>query len=176
MGSVSVIRPAGQNGYRPIDLLRQHDARKSVRPGLRPERQPSVGGLQNRIAQALGAADDEGELAFAAVAQGSKPKRDVARGSGRRVFVADDDMRAVALGQQSGRLGVLAGFAALDLDDLHRAERQGSSTRRGPRGVVRRELAFRRRTQSGDAEERDLQRAPASTVWAEPTDQIFSML
>ena len=72
-----MIRPAGQNGYGPIDLLRQHDARKGVRPGLGAESEARVGGVQNRVAMAVRAADGEGELALAAVAQGGKPMGDL---------------------------------------------------------------------------------------------------
>ncbi len=140
-----MIRPAGQNGYRAIDLLRQHDARKGVRPGLGSEGEAGVGGVQHRVAVAVGAADGEGELALAAVAQGPQPAGDVARGSGWRVFVADDEIGAVAFGQQGRGLGVLARLAALDLDDFDGTQAQGPTARRGPGGVVQSELAFRRR-------------------------------
>jgi hypothetical protein len=143
---------------------------------LGSEGEAGVGGVQDRAAMAVRAADGEGELALAAVAQGAQPAGDLARGSGRRVFVADDQIGAVALGQQGGGLGLLARLAALDLDDFDGTEAERSAARRGPRGVVQRELAFRRRAQPSDAQQRDLQRAPASMVCAEPTDQIFSIL
>ncbi len=92
------------------------------------------------------------------------------------MLVTDDKVRAVALGEEGHGLGVLSGFAALDLDNVDWTKLQGATASRGSCGVIQSEFAFRRRAQPGDAEQRDLQRAPASTVWAEPTDQIFSML
>ncbi len=113
-----MIGCASQNGYRAIDLLRQHHAHKSVRPGLRPERDPAVRGLENLVAQSVGAADHESQLALAAIAQIGEPFRDLARGSGRSVFVADNETGALAPGEEGGRFGLLARFAGLDFDDV----------------------------------------------------------
>jgi hypothetical protein len=76
--------------------------------------------------------------------------------------------------QQELALGGLAGLAALQLDDLDRAEAERPARGRGAFGVVAGENRFRRAAKPADREDRDLQLATERIGGS--TDQIFSML
>ena len=50
----------GENGYRPINLLQQHDSHQLVRPSQLPERQPQLGPVAQPVGKAVRPANEEG--------------------------------------------------------------------------------------------------------------------
>src|SRR5512144_2174133 len=75
--SGAVIRMAGKNGRRAIELLGEHDAGKPVRQSERPERQLQIGAGEHLRRQPLGAADEKGEARGAAVAKSADGVREL---------------------------------------------------------------------------------------------------
>jgi hypothetical protein len=173
VGSIAVIGRPREDGGGAIDLLGQHGARQGVRPGLRSQRQGFVRGLEDGRVEAVGAADDEGDLSHAVVAQARQPLGEGARGSRRSALIAGDEP-TLGLRQQRFALGRLAGLAALNLDDGDGTQADRAARGGGALGVVEREGRFGGAPQASDAEQRDPQFAAARLGGS--TDQIFSML
>ena len=177
-GSVPMIGRARQDGHRPIDLLRQA-SRAQEREARSAGRTRSArrAALRTSVAQPVRAADDEGQPALAPVAQVRQPGR---RSRGRRGAGACSSQairRAPSRrGQKSGGLGRPCRACGPRPPRSRRGRARASGPRRWRGRRSPGELAFGRSAEAADAEQRDLQWAAGSMVWAEPTDQIFSML
>jgi len=115
-----VIRAAAEDGDGAIDLLGQHGAGQSVRPGLRTEGQHFMCAITDRGIVAIGRADQEHQLALAAVPQLADMLGEGAAGPGLAALVAGDDPGALEM-----RFELALGL--VDLDDLDRAEPQGAA-------------------------------------------------
>ncbi len=172
--SVPVVGAALQDGDGAIDLFGQHQPGERMGPGLGAERQGLVGASQKRRRQAVGAADDDHQLARPVVAQLGDAGGEGARGVGRAVFVAGDHVCAMQMLEQKVALGGLAWLAAFQLHHFDRSQPQGAAGGRRALGVITHQSRFGRATQAPDGEEDDLQLAAALAGGS--TDQIFSML
>jgi hypothetical protein len=62
-----VIRMINQNRHRPVNLLGKHHSDEAMRPGHRPERQDKLSPITGRLPMAVRTADEEGEIAGAAL-------------------------------------------------------------------------------------------------------------
>ncbi len=169
-----MIRAAGQDGHRPIDLFGQHHPGHGVGPGLGAEGEGFVGGLEDARVQPVRPADDQDQPSRPAVAQGLDPAGEGAAGPGLAVLVAGYDVGVLEVGDQDFGLGGLAGFAGLDLEDLDRTQTQRPARSRRALGVVGGQGGRRVSPQPPDRQQGDLQLA--ALMWLESTDQIFSML
>jgi hypothetical protein len=169
-----MVRAAGQDGHRPVDLLGEHGADQGVRPGLHAEGEGLVGAGQDVGREAVGAADCQHDLAHAIVAQAGEAGGEGAGGMRLAVLVATDDVSVFQVLQQELALGGLAGLAAFQLDNLDRAETERTPGGGGALGIVPRQFGLGRAAQAADDEEGELQFATDRAGGS--TDQIFSML
>ena len=170
-----MVRAAGQDGHRAVDLLGQHHAGQGVRPGLGAEGQGLVGPGQHFGRQAVGAADHEHQPPDPVVAQLAEAGGEGARGVSLAVLVAGDDVGVVQVLRQQFALGALAGLSALEFDDFDGPQAQGAAGGRRPLGVVADEAGLGRAAQPRYSQQGDLQLAARCREGAS-TDQIFSML
>jgi hypothetical protein len=99
---------------------------------------------------------------------------EIARGAGRPVLVAGDDVGVLQVRGQDLGLGGLARLSRLNLDDLDRPQAQGPAGGGGAFGIVAGQLRLGGAAQPADAQQRNLQLAVARVGGS--TDQIFSML
>jgi hypothetical protein len=131
---------------------------------------------QRRIVP-VGRADQEDELALAAVPQLGDMLGEGARRPGLAALVAGDDAGVF-------QVGLELALGLVDLDDFDGAEAQRPAGGRGAGGVVEGELAFGRRRELAVDQQRYFQARSSSETSAGPakargggsTDQIFSML
>lgn len=163
------------DGTGAIDLFGQHHPRQGVRPGLDAKGQGLIARGDKVGIKAVGPADNQHQPAHPVIAQARKVGGEIARGPGLAALVAGDDIGAGQMSAQGLRLGGLAGFLRLDLDDVDGSERQGPAGGRSAFGIIRGERRFRRAAQLADGEQAYLQLAPAAR-WGLSTAQIFSML
>src|SRR5262249_18519788 len=84
---VPMIRVAGEDLLRAVQLFEQHAAHHQMRPGHRAERDGRVGAGKDRLAESVGAADREGERGCAPVAPAGEPVGEVAAGPGAAALV-----------------------------------------------------------------------------------------
>jgi hypothetical protein len=77
-GSGAVIRVAGEDLLRAVQLLQQHRADEQVRPGHCTERQDRIGLVENGLTEPVGAANRESHGPGAVIAPGGKPAGQVA--------------------------------------------------------------------------------------------------
>ena len=68
-----MIRMIGQNGYRTVNLLRQHHAHQHMRPGHCPQRQLHIGAGNDGIGKAVRTANGEHKTAATLILGMPKP-------------------------------------------------------------------------------------------------------
>jgi len=90
---------AGEDRLRAVELLGEQGPHQQVRPSHRAQRQGQAGPFENRLGQAFGAADGEGDRADAPVPPVAEQPREVFAGQGLSAGVERD---------QDGVLGDLA--------------------------------------------------------------------
>jgi hypothetical protein len=117
-----MIGRSRQDRHGAVDLLGEHGAGQGVGPGLDAEGQGLVGPGEDFRRKAVGPADHEHDPPCAAVAQARDAVGERARGVRLAVLVAGDDVAVLELFEDELALGGLAGFPALQLDDLDRTE------------------------------------------------------
>lgn len=131
-----MVRPARQDVVGAVELLRQHRPDQKVRPGGGPERQQEVGGSAGQIRQAVGAADDEGDIA-ALIAPLAKPLGEIDAAQIAPALIQDDARGAVRQARFDPPpfvVGVPA-LAAVDFDQV--------GLRADPRQITIDQLRFR---------------------------------
>jgi hypothetical protein len=104
-------------------------------PCLGPKCQVTLDGLHKIGRQTVGAADQEDQPTYATIPERRDLLGEDAGGPGPAAFIAGDHVSVDQVWTQSLGLGSLAGFAALDLDDLNRTKAQRAPRRRRPVGV-----------------------------------------
>jgi len=172
-----VVGAAAEDGHRSIDLLGQHGASQGVGPGLRAEGQHLVSASPDGGVVAVGRADQEHQLALAAITQLADMVGEGAAAPGLAALVAGDDAGVL-------KMGLELAFGLVDLDDLDGTQAQGSARGGGAGGVVEGEFPLGRRRelavdQQGYFQARsscEMSAGPANARGGGSTDQIFSML
>jgi hypothetical protein len=85
-----MIRVAGEDLLRAVELFQQHAAHQQMRPSHRAQRQHRVGALDNRAAEPLGAADREGECCGTLVTPRREPFGELAARPARPALIERD--------------------------------------------------------------------------------------
>jgi hypothetical protein len=94
-------------------------------------------------------------VAHAIVAQAGDAGGEVARGEALAAFIAGDQLRVRRPGQDRLGLRLLAGLAALSLDDLDRRQSQRATGGARPLGIDARQRRLGRGPEPADADQRD---------------------
>src|SRR5690606_8451321 len=73
-----VVGLVAKNGERAVELLAEHETREAMREGELRQAPALVGALEQRARQAVGAADEEGDLALSARGEALESPRELA--------------------------------------------------------------------------------------------------
>jgi len=98
--SVAVIRVAGEDLLRAVELFQQHRADEEMRPSHGAQGENCIGLVENRLAEPFGAADREGDRSGAPIAPGGEAVGDVTARPGLPALVERDENGA---GRTSGK-------------------------------------------------------------------------
>jgi len=144
----TVIRVAGEDLLRAIKLLNEHAPDEKMRPGHGAERELQGRLLAHRRGQAVGAADEEGDIADAIAPPALKPLGERVAGQDGAVFVERDDHRARRHRGEQECAFALFQFRRRELSPLlHLADRERPSE---ALGIVSNEVGMRSRLEAAD--------------------------
>src|SRR5579885_103882 len=149
---------AGQDPLGAIELLGEHAADQEMRPGEAAEGETEIGALQDRGRKAVGAPDEEGEVAGAAVAPGAEALGQGLAGEELARRIERHDPRPLGNGGEEelalprDLLGGARRLARLELLERKRPDEA--------RGIVLIERALRPAPRAADGGQEDAHRNP----------------